>query len=378
MSRLYNSNMLLSLLLRANVLFAVMCSVAMAGGQAADAGGRQLIPLTDPKLKVNGIHYIQRNNYKMAFSRFSDQLLALPIKQAGVNTSKARGLSGGELVIKTDSDTLVLNFIPGPGVNRGADFGILENGQWVKRVKFSAKTKAFNITVSSKHPGKVSVFTIVLPSFSNPVLTALSLERDSKLLSPDETDKPTYIALGDSITHGVGQGSASYLTYPYLLSKLLDYQLFNLAVGGGKISVPIADMLTDFERVDLVTILIGYNDWVFDGKTPMTYQLAYRRLIDKVLLHHPHTKILSISPTYTRKQVSNRTADTYKLDQYRYAVSEVVDEYRQKGANITFVEGDSVTSELNLDKARPKDPVHLGVPGAALFATELFNVIQLQ
>jgi len=177
--------------------------------------------------------------------------------------------------------------------------------------------------------------------------------------------------LGDSISHGTGQDGYGHKTWPFLLSRKLEMELFNLAVGGGKIAVPVGEMLEDWEQIDLITILIGYNDLHFDGKTPEQYREKYNELLDTIRKNHPETKIVCITPLYTKKPISKKTGNT--IDEFRAELTELVAE--RNDPNLILVEGDKISSENNLRSDNPKDPVHLSIEGAALFADELFQIL---
>jgi len=261
--------------------------------------------------------------------------------------------------------------------------------EWVKEFIDGKFHKSYNFPQTTKNllsftinPGsrKMREYEITLPSFSNPKLKSLTLEDGSRLEKVDRSNKKVYVAIGDSITHGVGQDSATHLTYTYLLANKLDMKYYNFAVGGGKISIPVGRQLKDIKKIDLITILIGYNDWVFDGKTPTTYTAKYRKLIEAIRVNHPETEIHCITLLYTRNTKSRKTGTTYQPADYRNALISLVKELQTEGdKHIHLIKGDSITSEKNLrGPAMPKDMVHLGIKGAAMFAEELAKIIQPQ
>jgi len=341
---------------------------------------RQEIPAASLRdvITIKGARYTTLKDGLLTFSRFSPSIDSLKPKEIAFNLKKSKSTSGVRLFFKTDSPKITFQFTIDPNdINRGSDFGVFIDKKWFKSYKFGAKDgSSLSFTVSTGSD-KLKEIELTLPSFSNPKLKSITLDDGSQIEPLKDPAEKTYVALGDSITHGVGQNSATYLTYPYLLSKKLHLDYYNLAVGGGKISIPAAKQLKDWKKIDLITILIGYNDWVSDGKTPETYQAKYRELIQAIRTNHAETDIYCITLLHTRNRKSRTTGEKYQPNDYRSALSDLVKELQAAGdKKIHLIQGDSITSEKNLrGAAMPKDPVHLGIPGAAMFADELAKII---
>src|SRR5690606_27446736 len=127
------------------------------------------------------------------------------------------------------------------------------NGEEFPPKHFQKHDEDISFTLENPTPGEASVFKIILPSWANPIFQGLELDDGASLLPLEDMERPVYIALGDSITHGTGQGSASYDSYPYILSEKLDYSFYNLAIGGSQISFPIAESLRYWDDVEVIT-----------------------------------------------------------------------------------------------------------------------------
>lgn len=138
-------------------------------------------------------------------------------------------------------------------------------------------------------------------------------------------------------------------------------------MGGAQISAPIAGLLEDWPRVDLVTILIGYNDWNA-GTEAERFRSDLDALVGAVREAHPEAAIVCIRPLHTRSVGPNRGSE--RLDDFRAAVTAVAKARAAAGDGRVFaLDGDAFTSEANLSPG--KDPVHLSVAGAAAFSDEL-------
>ena len=95
----------------------------------------------------------------------------------------------------------------------------------------------------------------------------------------------TYVALGDSLTYGVGTSNYED-SYPYLIAKNLAGQnkkmaLLPLAYPGYKTTDLIDHYLNEavVAKPSIVTILIGIND-MHDRATPAQFKAHYQTIID--------------------------------------------------------------------------------------------------
>ncbi len=334
------------------------------------------VDIKDTKIKVKGANYVDRSGEHLCWSRFSEEVLSMPSTQSMFNADKARTNSGVRMQFKTKSDRVKLVFLPQLGDNRGAAFAINQNGQPTQTFEFNAQESSQQMTIEvvNQHPGLSTYFEVVMPSWANVALNSMELWGTSELEELADDSKPVYLAIGNSITHGVGQGSATYLTYPYLVAKSLGYDYYNLAVGGAKVSQAIADMTDELPKADLITILIGYNDLIFSGKPMAEYITAYESYLRSIRNNHPYAKIYCITLTYTKAEKSEKTGIT--PDQYRLALRNFIYHEQSKGDKRLFlIEGDEISSVENLRDDNPNDKVHFSIKGAELFAKELIEII---
>ncbi len=324
------------------------------------------IDLTDPIIKISGSNYTSRTSNKISFQRFSDEILTMPILESKLNAVKAHTTSGIVISFKTSSPAIHLEFTVEEGENRGHKYAVHQNGLQTQEFSFSNTAgPALTLNISSSDPGQVILYEITMPNWSITSLSDLSIEEGHSLLLIDDIPKPVYVAYGNSITHGTGQ-NGTHKTYPYIVSRLLDLELFNVAVGGAKTSVPVAEMLRDdFKNIDYMTMLIGYNDYNGEGITAEEYQNRYLSFLRTFRELHQNTIIYCLSMTYTTTDTSVKTG--IPADDFRQVVIDLVDLLQTEGdENIFLIHGDSISSEINLN-----DAVHFSEPGAALFADSL-------
>ena len=331
------------------------------------------VNLDDPNLNFSGMVHVDVRPDSVRFSRFNPGLLELGKPQLGFNPDKARNTTGGVITFQTDSSSVHLKFRPAAGMNRGSEFGVFIDGQFIDSFKFNAKQQDLDFNIDNPQGRKPALWEITLPSFANPELLSLEIDTQSQLETIAETGKKIYVSIGDSISHGTGQGSATHLTWPFILSRKLDYTLYNLAVGGSGVAVAQGQTLAEIGRVDLLTILIGFNDWNGEGDSAAAFKQQYDQLLKVIRASHPETPVFCISPLFTKREFSKRSG--IPIDGFRVAVQQLVGEWSAKDSNIHFIAGDSISSDANLRTDRPNDPVHLGVEGAALLADSIYPLI---
>lgn len=328
------------------------------------------VELTDSKIRYLGAAFVEQQLESVSFNRFSKQVLALPPKELALNPQKARTTSGATIEFVTDADGFEFTFVlSAKDKNNGSNFAVYENGQLVATPDFLRKELELSVKYQSNLVTGPKRYEVVLPSFSNPTLTQFYLLGEGKLLANTQARKKAYIAVGDSISHGQGQKSASYLTFPFQLAQQRELELFNIAVGGARVSPALAEMSGAIDNVELITVLVGYNDWNMKFANVGEYKTKYQSLIQGLRQAHPAADIVAITPLFTKRTKGKHTEAS--LDEYRQAVISVVQQQSKGDPKLHLLRGEQLTSVANLRHDQPKDPVHLGIEGAQMFASTL-------
>jgi lysophospholipase L1-like esterase len=330
------------------------------------------IPLDNKNIEVVGAAYIFRSPTKLFYKRFSEKVLNIPDSLKMFKTYTAETTSGIIIEFKTNSSFIHLTFSPEPGRNEGGFFRVLKDGAELKTISFKTPgNQNVQINLDSLSSEKEAVYQIILPSYSNLSLVHFEIDDNSRLATYKPPIRKVYLGFGDSITHGRGQGGSSYFTYPYLLSQKLDMTLYNLGIGGSKVSVPIAEMSKDLPEADVITILIGYNDFNGASHTLERFEKDYREFLSKIRKNQPKAKIFCINLLYTKKKENPHTHLT--PEDFRSVIEKVVTEYQASDKKLFLINGDQITSAENLQAGMKTDPVHLTVKGAQLFADAVYK-----
>lgn len=322
--------------------------------------GGKLIQPDNKNIIIDGAFFIEKNSKRVIINRFNNEFFSN--KKTFANKEKANTQSGVSISFSTNSPKVTMYFEErSDAQHRQKVFGIYKNGKFFKKV--SGTKFSFTNTDANYADWK-----IVLPTFCGVDFTGVEIENNSELKKVRQKKKPVYVAIGNSITHGVGQNGAGYLTYPFLLAQEKNWDLYNLAVGGSKISWPVAEILKN-KKVDVITVLWGYNDWNSTFTIKDNIKPYYKKLISELRRVQPNAKIYCILPT-TSKSTSPKNGDD-SLQDIRDAEKDVVQSFQQNGdSNLFIIDGKKLTTISGLN-----DDVHFSVDGAAKFAKQLKEII---
>ncbi|HBC89482.1 MAG TPA: hypothetical protein DCZ94_21300 [Lentisphaeria bacterium] len=321
------------------------------------------VSFDNPLIEIIGAKQIKKNVDHLEILRFSDSILSQSQTKAYYNAVKARTTSCAIVKFTTKSPKVKVILVEKPETQRGIDIGVYQDGAYDTCFHFDKAPADFSITVSSKNPGKAVTYEIVLPSWANSGFKGLELDDSATLeANPKVENQITYASIGDSITHGTGQQSKSFLTYPWNLARANGWKLYNLGIGGSTTTPEMGNELNDI-NADVVTILWGYNDAGNKQFTLQDFKTRYDKLIDNIRKCRPEAKIFCITPIFTE----NIIREGKSLLDYRKAVTDIVAAKAAAGDKAIYViKGEEITAKEDL-----VDGIHLNPDGAKRFAEKL-------
>ncbi len=331
----------------------------------------QYISSDNENISVEGSNYISFKNGELIAHRHNYKVYRNTTKENLFNPLKAKTCSGITLNFKTKSPTIKVKFRIIEGLKRAPVFGVFQDGEFDTNEQFKYKENdIISININSKNPNEEVFYTITYPLKTDVHFVGLELENNYKLEEYTKKTKKKYIAFGDSITHGTGQQTTQQ-TYSYILAKKLGYELFNTAVGGSKTSQVMAEMIRDdFKDIDMMTILVGVNDFNGEGVDVETLRNRYKNVLSTIRETHKDTKIyciVSLASTWNKSKKTN-----LPIEPFITAIIKVVKERQDNGdKNIVIIEGAKLTTIKDL-----KDKVHLSIEGAKSFAEKLSIIIE--
>lgn len=320
----------------------------------------------DPNIIIEGSHYTKESDTLVDFQRHSDSLLQENAFKNKFSPLRAKTATGVSLTFSTEAPTITTQFRMLPGENRFGSFAVFADGEILQTEPFNP-TKDSVITFEIVKPSTTEAveYTITMPNWGNVGFAGLTLPESYNLLAIEEMGKPLYVAYGNSITHGTGQ-SGTHETYPFQLAQERNWKLKNVAVGGAKTSLALAEMIRDdFDTIDFITILIGFNDYNGEGIDTSEYRNRYESVLTAIREKHKETKLFCITPTYTT--VDNSVKTGIPMKDFRSVVRSVVTTLQTGGDTLLYlIAGEELTTEEDLS-----DAVHLNVTGAASLANRL-------
>ena len=329
--------------------------------------------LSGEHLVVTGSPYCEKSKNEITFSRFPVEILRKDEAELSFNPNNAKSASGTMLHFRSDASKIKLSFTFGEGMKRGSAFAIYQNGELAQEMAFVNSLNTIKLEFGVLNPGRATDYRIVFPGYSNPILNELSVNETAKFLKP-KVPEFRYVAMGDSISHGSGQRLGVYKSWPFLLAENLKAQLYNVAIGGARVSLQVAQTLSEYPCIDLLTILIGYND-CNAGVTPEDFMAKYIKAIRLVRQNHPETPIICITPTFITRTKSINSDHTF--DDFRDAAVGVVATLKEEGDSYIFsCRGEEITSVANLKNNRPADKTHFSEMGAEMMAEAMSGWIE--
>jgi len=339
---------------------------------SATARAQKVISPDDERITPGGAFFITRTPEKLVINRHLPEIIDMKETEAAPRNAFAQ--SGVSVSFKTNSKHIKVLMEPRKETSlRFGIFGIYKNGKMVDQIKVMPKDiDSFDGISFENAEGDLADWKVLFPTYFGVDIKGVEIDEGSKFEAPEKNKNPVYVAIGNSITQGTGQ-AASFQTYPYILAEKKGWQLYNLAVGGSKISWPFALELKD-KKVDMITIMWGFNDWN-KGYTPKGEIIPrYTKLVKMLTEDHPGAKIYCITPSYTNAKAPKNGSVT--IDEIREAEKQAVLKLQKKGYNNIFViNGPDISGPENLKPAGSKDKVHFTVEGAALFAEKLTKAI---
>ena len=327
------------------------------------------VNLMDERIVVTGSNYTHKTSRSITFDRFPEDVLNLPAKSLSFNTSKARTTTGVTVRFSTSSPGIILKFRVTGETNRGHDFAVFQDDSLTEVFHFNRKADTVLILeINSCSSGKEVDYMVTMPNWSNTSLTCLALKEGFDLGEVPGVSGKILVTSGNSITHGTGQ-RGTHMTYPFILSERLRTELYNFAVGGSRVSVPIAEMLNrDMPDIDIFILLIGYNDFFGFGISTQLFAKNYSSFVDTFRLGHPQTEIFCITPTAVKNPLSPVTGLNIEL--YSSEIEKIVNDRKYSDNHIHLIKGDRIS-----DVSMLRDNVHFSESGAENFAEALYSII---
>ena len=329
------------------------------------AQAQNIVSLDNPYIHYDGTFYTQPTPTLVTFDRHKPEVYNNP--ESGIYGAWIRQWvitqTGIRVRFKTKSPQITFTFQQRTG---GGTIGSLPTGGFgvFADSVFIGSYSTLSFTINNPHAGASTFYEVSLPNLWAVDLIGMELSDTYILDDPGILNKPVYVAIGDSKTHGTGQYVSSAKTYPFLLASEMKWNLYNIAVAGATSGWAMA-LNVKGQQVDYITIEIGYNDWATLTDPLSTRQIQYEQLIDSLRAYLPNAKIYCISILAT---TSVSGTAPYTIDAYRKMIKDVVAFRQQTDSKLFLIPGPAVS---DISMLASGDAVHLSEYGAAILADNL-------
>lgn len=189
------------------------------------------------------------------------------------------------------------------------------------------------LALPTPNDGRLHDYAIVMPYGDSVDFCGLTLNAGAALAAPAPRPSLRYVAYGDSVTHGFTATRVDR-TYVYRVAEARGWQSVNLGLGG-RTARPTEGAVVGDLRGDLVTILIGGNDWQ-TGIAPNDYQRNMRGLLTHLRERQPTVPVFVITPLWVSENWKPERA-RYPLEEYRVVLRALVKELADPA--LSLVEG---------------------------------------
>ena len=340
-----------------------ICSGGNTGITPINNCSFQSILPTNSNLIFEGVNDVDVSESKATLYRFKKEY-ALDEVSGYYLQKRAGATSGVKLRFKTNSPKIKAYFQENTSISDDVfwhTFDVFKNGEY----QFDSQGWEIEMENPSQ---EMAEWSITFPTFSNAEFLKLEIINGFSL-STISKNKPVYVAIGNSITHGMGINTYSTrLTYPYILADSLGYELYNWGIGGSKIYDGVLSNFSTGLEPDLVSILWGYNDVHYSGSDAYLANNSfpqYQTILTTLLNDYPNACVLAILPTYTTNP-TNTTART--IDSLKNGQLEIIQQLQESYANLYYLNGNDYTDASGLN-----DDVHLNQSGNQSLAYGIIN-----
>lgn len=332
---------------------------------------KQYIKPDDSNITITGAFFMEKSDDSVVLNRFTPAMLKNP--HTFMNPLNAYTQTGVVISMETNSPEVDFLFSRRNDARiRACSFGVYKDGKFFKEIKLLKKDSLKPLALKNPQGKQWARWEVVLPPFYGMNFKGIEIEKGTQYKKIPDTSHAVDVAIGNSITHGTGQRGA-FQSYPFLLARQKGWTLYNLAVGGSKISWPVADLLKG-KKVDVITILWGFNDWNAGFLPDKQIKNNYTKLLEELLKEHPQANLYCILPTYTNRTTPRK--GSVSLEAIRQAEATVIRKFQKKGAqHLYLIDGRKLTDSSFLKPKGSRDVVHFTPKGAKMFAAELAGIV---
>lgn len=252
---------------------------------------------------------------------------------------------------------------------KGLDLYCLKNGKWQFVNSARPKEKSTTAVIIKNMPGEEMEYMLYLPLYDGLKSLEIGVTADSEINPPlvnsPQTGSPV-VFYGTSITQG-GCASRAGMSYPNILSRMLDREIINLGFSGnGRLDLEIAEAMASIPASCFVIDCLPNVDVALMNKN-------YSRFLEIIREKKPETPIILVENIFYPHMYFDQKV--FKSIQEENATLKRIFQERKKDGdkNIYYVKADKLIGD---DNEATVDGVHLTDMGFLRIAENLYPAIQ--
>lgn len=273
--------------------------------------------------------------------RFNKEMLDFYASEKEMFISRSHSSAGITMEFYTSSKEISFDYILDYFCREAFTLDIYEDDVFSATYPLSIKFKTGTVRYTKKNQGE-SKIVIYLPFTANMNVCNINFG-DYKPVCKDNLTK--YLAIGDSITQGMGSEMIS-MSYPNTLARDLNYNYRNVGVGGFYFNEKSLDENCSFNP-DIITVKYGTNDAGIDY-TDEEFCSVISKYFAKLYKIYPNAKTYVITPVWRGNDMTHDRLR--KLDVINNSIKEECNKY-----NYTVIDGLKIAP--NMMEAFP-DGIH--------------------
>ncbi len=334
--------------------------------------------------KADSIKYIDASQFELIGKGFQDTeglYDRLPASLKGTTRppvwSLSKNCSGLAIRFRTNSKTIAakwevtgdvtMNHFAPSGI-KGLDLYGLKDGKWQFVNSARPAGKKTTATIISNMAGVDMEYMLYLPLYDGLVSLEIGVQADAVIERPKvnspRKEKPV-VFYGTSITQG-GCASRAGMSYPNIISRMLDRQIINLGFSGnGQLDLEVAEALSNIDAsCFVIDCLPNVNIAQMNEK--------YARFVKIIREKHPEVLILMVETILFPHMYFDQSVYTLLREKNELLRKIYIDMKKNNDKNIYYQEAEKL---IGTDYEATVDGVHLTDLGFLRMAEGLYPTI---
>ena len=252
---------------------------------------------------------------------------------------------------------------------KGLDLYSLKDGKWQFVNSARPSGKSTKTIIVQNLSGEEKEYLLYLPLYDGLINVEIGVSQNSGITASEvnspRAGKPV-VFYGTSITQG-GCASRAGMSYPNILSRMLDWEIVNLGFSGnGKLDFEIAEAMA----------IIPASCFVIDCLPNVNVDLInekYIRFLEIIREKHPETPVILVENILYPHMYFDQKVH-YLIHEKNETLNRIFQEQKKKGdKNIYYVKADKL---IGNSQETTVDGVHLTDLGFQVMAENLYPVIR--